>query len=167
MAFAEDKNDILNKIKSTDSLDNLEKIRLHYLGKKGLIPEALKGLGSLSIEEKKSKGQELNITKKIIEETVKEQKIIIARALYNKPKILIFDEATNALDPISEVKILKNIRKKFKGLTLIFVTHRLNSLRRCDKIIFLENSKVKKSGKFDKLLKTDKNFYSLITAYNN
>ena len=96
-----------------------------------------------------------------------EQKIIIARALYNKPKILIFDEATNALDPISEVKILKNIRKKFKGLTLIFVTHRLNSLRRCDKIIFLENSKVKKSGKFDKLLKTDKNFYSLITAYNN
>ena len=83
MAFAEDKKDILNKIKSTDSLDNLEKIRLHYLGKKGLIPEALKGLGSLSIEEKKSKGQELNITKKIIEETIKEQKIIIE----NKEKI--------------------------------------------------------------------------------
>ena len=51
MALAEDKNDILNKIKSTKSLDDLEKIRLYYLGKKGLIPEALKGLGSLSIEE--------------------------------------------------------------------------------------------------------------------
>ena len=37
MAFAEDKNDILKKIKSTESLDDLEKIRLHYLGKKGLI----------------------------------------------------------------------------------------------------------------------------------
>ena len=77
MALAEDKKDILNKIKSTDSLNNLEKIRLYYLGKKGLIPEALKGLGTLSIEEKKSKGQELNIIKKLIEETVKYQKIII------------------------------------------------------------------------------------------
>ena len=65
MALAEDKNDILKKIKSTKSLDDLEKIRIYYLGKKGLIQEALKGLGSLSIEEKKSKGQELNITKKI------------------------------------------------------------------------------------------------------
>ena len=69
MALAEDKKDILNKIKSTNSLDDLEKIRLHYLGKKGLVPEALKGLGSLTIEEKKSKGQELNITKKLIEES--------------------------------------------------------------------------------------------------
>ena len=39
MALAEDKNDILNKIKITKSLDDLEKIRLYYLGKKGLIPE--------------------------------------------------------------------------------------------------------------------------------
>ena len=53
MAFAENKNDIQNKIKSTNTLGDLEKIRLYYLGKKGLIPEALKGLGSLSIEEKK------------------------------------------------------------------------------------------------------------------
>ncbi len=77
MALAEDKNDILKKIKSTKSLDDLEKIRIYYLGKKGLIQEALKGLGSLSIEEKKSKGQELNITKKIIDESVKNQKTLI------------------------------------------------------------------------------------------
>ena len=66
MAFAENKNDIQNKIKGTNTLGDLEKIRLYYLGKKGLIPEALKGLGLLSIEEKKSKGQELNITKKCL-----------------------------------------------------------------------------------------------------
>ena len=77
MAFAENKNDIQNKIKGTNTLGDLEKIRLYYLGKKGLIPEALKGLGLLSIEEKKSKGQELNITKKFIEDTIKDQKINI------------------------------------------------------------------------------------------
>ncbi len=77
MALDEEKKDILNKIKSTDSGDDLEKIRLNYLGKKGLIPEALKGLGSLSIEEKKTKGQELNLTKKFIEDAVKNQKTII------------------------------------------------------------------------------------------
>ena len=75
MAFAENKNDILKKIKSTNSFENLEKVRLHYLGKKGIIPEALKGLGSLSIEEKKSRGQEINIIKKFVEENLREQRI--------------------------------------------------------------------------------------------
>ena len=54
MAFAENKIDVLKKIKASKSFEDLEKLRLYYLGKKGLIPEALKGLGSLSIEEKKS-----------------------------------------------------------------------------------------------------------------
>ena len=71
MAFAENKIDVLKKIKASKSFEDLEKLRLYYLGKKGLIPEALKGLGSLSIEEKKSKGQELNIIKKEIEDYIK------------------------------------------------------------------------------------------------
>ena len=75
MALAEDKKDILNKIKSTDSLEGLEKIRLNYLGKKGIIPEALKGLGSLSIEERKTKGQEINSIKKFVEEHLREQRV--------------------------------------------------------------------------------------------
>ena len=54
MAFAENKNDILKKIKDINSFEDLEKLRLYYLGKKGVIPEALKGLASLSIEEKKN-----------------------------------------------------------------------------------------------------------------
>ena len=74
MAFAENKIDVLKKIKDSKSFEELEKLRLYYLGKKGLIPEALKGLGSLSIEEKKSKGQELNIIKKEIEEGIKNQR---------------------------------------------------------------------------------------------
>ena len=54
MVFAEDKNDILKKIKGSKSFEDLEKLRLHYLGKKGIIPEALKSLATLSIVEKKN-----------------------------------------------------------------------------------------------------------------
>ena len=75
MAFAENKNDILKKIKDTNSFEDLEKLRLYYLGKKGIIPEALKGLASLSIEEKKLIGQEINIIKKFVEECLREKKI--------------------------------------------------------------------------------------------
>ncbi len=77
MVFAENKNDILKKIKDTNSFEDLEILRLHYLGKKGIIPEALKGLASLSIDEKKTKGQEINFIKKFVEEILREQKTII------------------------------------------------------------------------------------------
>ena len=77
MAFEDNKSDILNKIKDTNSFEDLEKIRLYYLGKKGVIPEALKGLASLSIEEKKLKGQELNSIKKFVEQSLREQRINI------------------------------------------------------------------------------------------
>jgi len=96
-----------------------------------------------------------------------EQKIVIARALYNNPEIIIFDEATNALDSISEVKVLRNIKNNFKKATLIFITHRINSLKNCDKILFLENSKVKKFGKFNVLRKREANFNKLITVNKN
>ena len=87
--------------------------------------------------------------------------------MYNNPEIIIFDEATNALDPISEIKVLKNIKNYFKNKTLIFVTHRINSLKNCDKILFLENSKVKQFGKFNNIKKIDNNFNKLIRASNN
>ena len=84
MAFAENKNDILKKIKDTNSFEDLEKLRLNYLGKKGIIPEALKGLASLSIDEKKLKGQEINIVKKFVEENLREQKTFIENAEIQK-----------------------------------------------------------------------------------
>ena len=47
------------------------------------------------------------------------------------------------------------IKKNFSNSTLIFVTHRLNSLKNCDKIVFLENARVKKIGTFKNLIKTN------------
>ena len=84
MAFVENKNDISKKIRNSNSFEDLEKLRLYYLGKKGIIPEALKGLAKLSIEEKKSKGQEINLIKKFVEENLREQKSILEKSEIEK-----------------------------------------------------------------------------------
>ena len=84
MSLSDDKHKIRDQINQTNSLKELEELRLEYLGKKGFIPNEMKLLGSLSIEEKKSKGQELNQLKQLIEESIKEQKIYIENADLNQ-----------------------------------------------------------------------------------
>ena len=63
------------------------------------------------------------------------QRIAIARAIYKAKDILVLDEATSSLDESTEEKILNKIQKIYKNLTIIMVTHRLNSLKRCDRIL--------------------------------
>ena len=63
------------------------------------------------------------------------QRIGIARALFTKPDILILDEATNALDGVTEDTILNNIINKSKDLTVIIISHRDSSLDKCDKFL--------------------------------
>ena len=75
------------------------------------------------------------------------QRISIARVLYSEPKILILDEATNALDKISERKLFNNIFKYFPKLTVIVVTHRKLNLK------FNKKVKIIKKGQNSFLLK--------------
>ena len=77
MSLSVDSADIKKKIKGCKSLQDVEVIRLEYLGKKGLIPSEMKLLGKLSIDQKKVKGQELNKLKKLIEDAINHQKILI------------------------------------------------------------------------------------------
>ncbi len=70
------------------------------------------------------------------------QRIGIARALYNRCKILILDESTNSLDQKNEKEILSSLRAlNDKGLTLILIAHNKNVLTFCNKIVKLENAK--------------------------
>ena len=62
------------------------------------------------------------------------QRIAIARALYKKRNILVLDEATSALDEATEKKIIDNIINTHKNYTIIMVTHRVNSLKNCNRI---------------------------------
>ena len=68
------------------------------------------------------------------------QRIGIARALYNKPKLLILDEATNSLDQETENKILEELKMLKGKITILFITHRLSTLSFCDKIFRIKNN---------------------------
>ena len=70
------------------------------------------------------------------------QRVGIARAIYNKPEILIFDEATSSLDKHIEKKIINSIYKLRGKKTVIIVSHKLELLKNCDKIFKFENGKM-------------------------
>ena len=85
MSLSLDKNLLLEEISLTSSIDDIEKLRIHYLGKKGLISSEMKSLSLLPIEEKKIKGQNLNIFKSFFEiELQKRKKDIEKREINEK-----------------------------------------------------------------------------------
>ena len=89
------------------------------------------------------------------------QRIAIARALYRKPKILVLDEATSALDGLTEQKIMQSIHKIASDITVIIIAHRLNTIKECDMIYFIESGKIVDSGSYDELISTNAKFQSL------
>jgi ATP-binding cassette, subfamily B, bacterial PglK len=72
------------------------------------------------------------------------QRIGIARALYKDPEIIILDEATNALDADTEKEIVENIDNYYKDKTIIYISHNLNTLKKCDMIYEIKNSNIEK-----------------------
>ena len=70
------------------------------------------------------------------------QRLVIARALYSNPEILILDEATNALDLQTENNILKNLKLYKPNLTVLIISHRLETLNECDKLFEIKNKKI-------------------------
>jgi len=80
------------------------------------------------------------------------QRIGIARALYNLPKIMVFDEATSSLDIENENKILDEIYENKDDKTLIIISHRNNTVKYCDLIYVLENGKIIDQGSFKEIM---------------
>ena len=86
------------------------------------------------------------------------QRIGIARALYHKPDLLVFDEATSSLDNLTEKKVMEAIYTTKNKITKILIAHRLTTVKKCDKIFLFDKGKLVKEGTFEELIKISEKF---------
>ncbi len=89
------------------------------------------------------------------------QRIAIARTILSKPRMLIMDEATSALDYETERKVCENLRESCKGLTVFFITHRLSTIRKSEKIIMMHQGSVSETGTHQELIQKQGRYYAL------
>ena len=82
------------------------------------------------------------------------QRISIARALMKKASILILDDSVSAVDTETERTIIENLRETRKGKTTILIAHRVSTVEKMDKIIFVEDGKILAVGSHDQLLES-------------
>lgn len=81
------------------------------------------------------------------------QRIGLARALYSDPELLILDEATNALDAISEMKITESLDSLREKTTVIIIAHRLNIVQKADLVFYIDHGQIVASGKLDQIIR--------------
>ena len=90
------------------------------------------------------------------------QLVCFARAILRKSKIIILDEATSSVDQKTEEVITNAVDNIFKDSTVITIAHRINTVKKCDKIIVMENGKICEFDTPDNLIKNENSkFYSL------
>ena len=83
------------------------------------------------------------------------QRLCIARALLKKPKILILDDSTSAVDTATDAKIRQSFKEKIPDTTKIIIAQRISSVQHADKIIVLDDGKINGIGNHDELVKTN------------
>ena len=80
------------------------------------------------------------------------QRLCIARALLKRPKVLIFDDSTSAVDTATEARIRQGLEESLKDSTKIIISQRLSSLQHADIIVILENGRIRQTGTHQSLL---------------
>ena len=83
------------------------------------------------------------------------QRLCIARALLKKPKILILDDSTSAVDTSTDAKIRKAFAEEIPGTTKLIIAQRISSVQGCDRIIVMDDGKVNGFGTHEELLKSN------------
>ena len=89
------------------------------------------------------------------------QRIAIARALVQKTKIILFDEATSSLDNETQFKIQKAINNLKEEYTILIIAHRLSTIVNCDKIMILDEGKIQAQGTHEELLSKNETYRTL------
>ena len=121
---------------------------------------ALKKAGVYERIEKLPHGIDTVMTKEFDEEGAvlsggESQKVAVARAFYKKCPVKIFDEPSSALDPIAEYELFDSIMKDGEKNTMIFISHRLSSVKNADLVLMLEQGSIIERGPHSELMKTD------------
>lgn len=83
------------------------------------------------------------------------QKVAVARTFLKESPLKIFDEPSSALDPIAEYDLFKNIMAEGASHTMLFISHRLSSVKNCDKVFMLENGTLIEEGTHKELMELD------------
>jgi ATP-binding cassette subfamily B multidrug efflux pump len=89
------------------------------------------------------------------------QRVAMARALMREPSIMIFDDSLSAVDTETEERIIQNLKTIMQGKSTIIISHRVSSVKHCDKIIFLENGKVAEEGSHEELIQSQGLYFNL------
>jgi ATP-binding cassette subfamily B protein len=92
------------------------------------------------------------------------QRVSIARALLKSPELLLLDDATSSLDNKTEDSFWDGITKNYPGATVVFASHRINTIKRADRVIMLEGGEITASGTFDELMRNSAAFKKLLQS---
>lgn len=137
-----------------------------------LLKESLEKAGINSKINNMPKGMDTQLTKEFDPEGVmlsggETQKIIIAREFAKQAPIQIFDEPSSALDPIAEYELYTSIMQGCKNSIMIFISHRLSSVKGADYVYMLENGQIIESGTHNELMKSDEKYSEMYTKQAN
>lgn len=112
------------------------------------------------------KGLSTNLGKELSQDGVRlsggeTQKLLLARALYRNPSIILLDEPTAALDALAESEIYEIYNETLADVTALFISHRFASTRFCEEILFLSDGKITECGSHEELMERKGKYYEL------
>lgn len=130
----------------------------HFDDEEKRVADALKMAGVYDKVMSLKNGVDTMMTREFDEEGAvlsggESQKIAVARTFAKEAPMKIFDEPSSALDPIAEYELFRNILKEAKEHTMLFISHRLSSVKDCDKVFMLEKGALIEEGTHSELIK--------------
>ena len=138
----------------------------HYENEDQLVKEALKKAGVLERIEQLDKGINSVMTKEFDEAGCvlsggESQKVAVARTFIKNSPMKIFDEPSSALDPIAEYELFNSIIGEGKDHTMLFISHRLSSVKNCDKVFMLEQGRLIEEGTHKELMERNGSYAAM------